>query len=112
MVRRPPRSTRTYTLFPYTTLFRSHHAVGFRIQVRQTDVAAQLAVFEQIGHAALILPWLARDGRVIDQLVADDITEEFMVRQFFVDVVVIRAIVDAKTAMYEDRKRTRLNPSQ
>src|SRR3546814_1506350 len=24
MLRRPPRSTRTYTLFPYTTLFRSH----------------------------------------------------------------------------------------
>src|SRR3546814_8403209 len=28
MIRRPPRSTRTYTLFPYTTLFRSHG--GFR----------------------------------------------------------------------------------
>src|SRR3546814_1671269 len=26
MVRRPPRSTRTDTLFPYTTLFRSLHA--------------------------------------------------------------------------------------
>src|SRR3546814_16901135 len=25
MRRRPPRSTRTDTLFPYTTLFRSHH---------------------------------------------------------------------------------------
>src|SRR3546814_5668561 len=25
MLRRPPRSTRTYTLFPYTTLFRSLH---------------------------------------------------------------------------------------
>src|SRR3546814_946101 len=24
MIRRPPRFTRTYTLFPYTTLFRSH----------------------------------------------------------------------------------------
>src|SRR3546814_1233781 len=24
MIRRPPRSTRTATLFPYTTLFRSH----------------------------------------------------------------------------------------
>src|SRR3546814_2451967 len=24
MIRRPPRSTRTYKLFPYTTLFRSH----------------------------------------------------------------------------------------
>src|SRR3546814_8368324 len=29
MLRRPPRSTRTDTLFPYTTLFRSnHHALG------------------------------------------------------------------------------------
>src|SRR3546814_14340670 len=28
MIRRPPRSTRTDTLLPYTTLFRSPHAVG------------------------------------------------------------------------------------
>src|SRR3546814_17110459 len=28
MVRRPPRSTRTDTLFPYTTLFRSHRRLG------------------------------------------------------------------------------------
>src|SRR3546814_7135816 len=28
MIRRPPRSTRTDTLFPYTTLFRSRHATG------------------------------------------------------------------------------------
>src|SRR3546814_20045805 len=28
MRRRPPRSTRTDTLFPYTTLFRSHHRHG------------------------------------------------------------------------------------
>src|SRR3546814_3884363 len=27
MIRRPPRSTRTDTLFPYTTLFRSRHLV-------------------------------------------------------------------------------------
>src|SRR3546814_5056689 len=26
MIRRPPRSTRTDTLFPYTTLFRSRHS--------------------------------------------------------------------------------------
>src|SRR3546814_17201922 len=31
MIRRPPRSTRTYTLFPYTTLFRSS------ITVRETS---------------------------------------------------------------------------
>src|SRR3546814_8240792 len=28
MIRRPPRSTRTDTLFPYTTLFRSRHSTG------------------------------------------------------------------------------------
>src|SRR3546814_1890729 len=30
MIRRPPRSTRTDTLFPYTTLFRSSDELGFR----------------------------------------------------------------------------------
>src|SRR3546814_4837932 len=29
MLRRPPRSTRTDTLFPYTTLFRSEDALGY-----------------------------------------------------------------------------------
>src|SRR3546814_7397716 len=29
MIRRPPRSTRTYTLFPYTSLFRSIVAASF-----------------------------------------------------------------------------------
>src|SRR3546814_3437401 len=29
MIRRPPRSTRTDTLFPYTTLFRSHDNFKF-----------------------------------------------------------------------------------
>src|SRR3546814_10700723 len=28
MLRRPPRSTRTYTLFPYTTLFRSRDDIA------------------------------------------------------------------------------------
>src|SRR3546814_2218301 len=31
MIRRPPRSTRTDTLFPYTTLFRSVFRGGFHI---------------------------------------------------------------------------------
>src|SRR3546814_15634924 len=30
MIRRPPRSTRTDTLFPYTTLFRAFHALVAR----------------------------------------------------------------------------------
>src|SRR3546814_2233511 len=33
MIRRPPRSTRTDTLFPYTTLFRSEAAIALRRKV-------------------------------------------------------------------------------
>src|SRR3546814_8064147 len=35
MIRRPPRSTRTDTLFPYTTLFRSEAECAARAQARQ-----------------------------------------------------------------------------
>src|SRR3546814_7944240 len=67
MIRRPPRSTRTDTLFPYTTLFRSgfdqpvsvaegeavagrHVEIGGRLQIR---LAAQDAGMDQyIAHAA------------------------------------------------------------
>src|SRR3546814_6319433 len=41
MIRRPPRSTRTDTLFPYTTLFRSADAVGKLLDmIRQAKKAA------------------------------------------------------------------------
>src|SRR3546814_6174249 len=39
MIRRPPRSTRTDTLFPYTTLFRSQTAVCVRRTWRDRAVA-------------------------------------------------------------------------
>src|SRR3546814_14841126 len=35
MIRRPPRSTRTDTLFPYTTLFRSPHALEELLCMRE-----------------------------------------------------------------------------
>src|SRR3546814_12226230 len=44
MVRRPPRSTRTGTLFPYTTLFRSLWGI-MRIKTLATAMAVSGAVF-------------------------------------------------------------------
>src|SRR3546814_3810142 len=51
MIRRPPRSTRTDTLFPYTTLFRSD-AVDIRLRA---EVVAQVGrrVTEQVAHHVL-----------------------------------------------------------
>src|SRR3546814_2511358 len=40
MIRRPPRSTRTDTLFPYTTLFRSIHP---NVLVRVEEIKEALA---------------------------------------------------------------------
>src|SRR3546814_1207304 len=57
MIRRPPRSTRTDTLFPYTTLFRSHVVdvrVQHRGQVQRLDhVRAVLARQREIGFEAV-----------------------------------------------------------
>src|SRR3546814_2166342 len=46
MIRRPPRSTRTYTLFPYTTLFRS----GRRRRAGRPQVSARSASVVLLTH--------------------------------------------------------------
>src|SRR3546814_1563454 len=67
MIRRPPRSTRPDTLFPYTTLFRSpEHHIGLRVDqppiriVRPVEIieieplAGHRVKGEQLGHIARI----------------------------------------------------------
>src|SRR3546814_18646551 len=46
-IRRPPRSTRTDTLFPYTTLFRSGHR-GEQIEVASRQVAGVVVALEAV----------------------------------------------------------------
>src|SRR3546814_13019130 len=53
MIRRPPISTRTDTLFPYTTLFRS--AIAARQGRRPEEVAYDL-LLEEEGRALLFAP--------------------------------------------------------
>src|SRR3546814_3505307 len=50
MIRRPPRSTRTDTLFPYTTLFRSEHRL--HPGAFAADQFANTLVLIAIGHDA------------------------------------------------------------
>src|SRR2546429_6890023 len=55
MIRRPPRST----LFPYTTLFRSHHDQALGHQIPGAHVADAAA---QVVHVAIRHLQAARDG--------------------------------------------------
>src|SRR3546814_8372721 len=43
MIRRPPRSTRTYTLFPYTTLFRSIFTIAVMVPLTARECAGDLS---------------------------------------------------------------------
>src|SRR3546814_16462032 len=73
MIRRPPRSTRTDTLFPYTTLFRSHNVNGaLLLQISNNEPLTRIMLDEAArgnSHSAIstihfsqnflfFLPWL------------------------------------------------------
>src|SRR3546814_3095387 len=51
MIRRPPRSTRTDTLFPYTTLFRSTLGDGPRRALELTRRALAASTLGHLDHA-------------------------------------------------------------
>src|SRR3546814_17419401 len=51
MLRRPPRSTRTDTLFPYTTLFRSLGLTGLPVTHVENASATGSSAFGEAVHA-------------------------------------------------------------
>src|SRR3546814_20591440 len=53
MRRRPPRSIRTYTLLPYTTLFRSHRLVEETFDDLLQQLGAELEVDVEVDEATL-----------------------------------------------------------
>src|SRR3546814_10958289 len=66
MIRRPPRSTRTDTLFPYTTLFRSLRVVSLRKQVGYCEhglVRGELLRAMRLPELAKLL---GQDGRLFE----------------------------------------------
>src|SRR3546814_19100296 len=88
MIRRPPRSTRTDTLLPYTTLFRSDDQL--------VDVDAQLLGVDRIER---VFGVDERGGAAVLLRLGDDVECERRLARAF-------GAVDL-----EDRKSTRLNSS-
>src|SRR3546814_13816716 len=72
MIRRPPRSTRTDSLFPYTTLFRSRHAPAHataRRRGRHLSVRALIDPAGAEGRAWSFQQLACRIGRTPDLLI-------------------------------------------
>src|SRR3546814_3002867 len=70
MIRRPPRSTRTDTLFPYTTLFRSELALE--------RYGAPVYVRHEIVHNRYVVDGLKAKGAVFVEHL-DDVPDDFPV---------------------------------
>src|SRR3546814_18090568 len=105
MRRRPPRSTRTDTLFPYTTLFRSMLAI-----TRAKLISAGRATFGEIGYA---------DASMDEITAAVGLTRGALYHQFDGKKGLLEAVVEqiedefheALVKIRQDRKSTRLNSS-
>src|SRR3546814_3796950 len=82
MIRRPPRSTRTDTLFPYTSLFRSRR--------RLLPAAAQV-----VGHAQF--PPRAPQQRRLDEVVAEDLAPERRLARQMRQVAIVDERPDARS---------------
>src|SRR3546814_20521030 len=91
MIRRPPRSTRTDTLFPYTTLFRSEAEKEYLLSAAVSD--SYTSARGRLGKI-----WLKR-GNLTKSL------------EFYANIVNHHPKLYHEFAWHEDRKSTRLNSS-
>src|SRR3546814_10633278 len=111
MIRRPPRSTRTDTLFPYTTLFRSNWKCNFWREGRSRLVPLQVfpMLFEPRPAAAFHV--MRRRGHPMRLLLVEDDPDlggdlrDALTREGFV----VDLVADGLDAWFLDRKSTRLN---
>src|SRR3546814_3737988 len=74
MIRRPPRSTRTDTLFPYTTLFRSRAAHDFLGVTRSHFLDFPAAGLDQVAHAEIN----GASGRLVQEIDPDTLFLPFI----------------------------------
>src|SRR3546814_2033372 len=106
MIRRPPRSTRTDTLFPYTTLFRSglHGGLG----------TSPPHEFERLAVVVLVFHLQELAGRAVPE-VAVDLAGELVVLRLDRLSLGLDGLgaheVAAHAVDLVDRKSTRLNSS-
>src|SRR3546814_10916869 len=114
MIRRPPRSTRTDTLFPYTTLFRAWggHAMNVRFRLFDDGIGFRYELPEQSG---------LQTAKIADEITELDIDTkgtawwitggEWNRYEQIYQLTPIDAVANAHTWKGSDRKSKRMNSS-
>src|SRR3546814_10296469 len=118
MIRRPPRSTRTYTLFPYTTLFRSGPAVilhmgdleplrakfdgkfnvagdielAIKLGARSEEHTSELQSLMRISYAVLCLKKKKKESKVIEHTKSDEATCTNIFKARYIKILTINTI--------------------
>src|SRR3546814_9795845 len=103
MIRRPPRSTRTDTLFPYTTLCRSAAGAGGADALDRARVDGLDRLGEQLGDDTQVVDEQRHDAG--EGAEADGGDEEDGEHQL------VDGAAGVHQAAHRDRKSTRLNSS-
>src|SRR3546814_12347897 len=105
MVRLPPSSTRTDTLFPYTTLFRSQrNGVAGLVDARPGALRRQA-----LGHLAQPFGVVAEQVDVVNRLTGDHGADEPAAEKEAAGVLLQQFALVLRHPL--DRKSTRLNSS-
>src|SRR3546814_2201370 len=117
MILRPPRSTRTDTLFPYTTPFRSRHQVDLVLRAAADVVLAQLrngvrvmsagVAGQRVGEGELVGIVVVLAAGALEPGVVG--AEGQPVERAAVPVELVRIVLSGGDLA--DRKSTRLNSS-
>src|SRR3546814_19417156 len=106
MVRRPPRSTRTDPLFPYTTLFRSPAELVAKLQ------PTEFLGYDELTAGGLEVVALLREGRPVDSIETGDEAVVFLDRTpFYAESGGQVGDTGELDEQGVDRKSTRLNSS-
>src|SRR3546814_4300654 len=111
MIRRPPRSTRTDTLFPYTTLFRSRFGTPRLLPVGTSERELRDIAFAQLGLDPADAAVVEIAGHLVGQPRPGRVDDDGVVQPTDPGQVVRDQVAAAAHVVHQDRKSTRLNSS-
>src|SRR3546814_18282895 len=120
MIRRPPRSTRTDTLFPYTTLFRSRPAdidYSDRVQLRNlhkrlVHIAISVISSIKVSGQRLGENLMALNTDHLDRRIGDSINRTQKPLPFGCDPLIVRGSVYKKTIVWQAQHYTPMKSHQ